>query len=1067
MKKQIVKFISFIIFLSVFLNFNISNLYANDSDRIISQMIESGYNQAQADRLLANWSTAKHGMVKYARINQGNKDKLGVLAQICQNRFKAREDAVMGAVKDAMKAGYSKPIDALVPTGSWKKALSIDPNKSTQSAFDYVMEGSVADIDETLFGKVDAVEYVTEQASFRYAQRALGKKIGKNTEGYQAVNKLMTDAEVTFFPRDPKGRYSPEFEDKFPSIVLESYRGPEGQRNLDVGYLVNKQKGLADIIHYDARGNIIRVVENQPAESVLENLNDTRYTTLQRISKAKQDYSHKYVDQVLKKGLTGDDRIEWAAKMLERMYGDEAAITGRSLKGNQLFEDAQNVKKIMRTIKDPAARAAAIKKDLHCNSLDDFVKAAEKEMKWMDFQNRQRAAWMLDDDIGRAAKGARLGTLLKGLSLLSDGATIADAYLRSHEGDRLNAVSRALVVSLAADIAGTTVGKVVGTQVGTGVAAVVGRGAGVVAGGAAGITSGAIAGAIAAYVVDGTWQWTEAGVNNMLRGYKGNDAVKKIFLSDDQMVSKFLKMTPDEIKKKINYEWGAHYQFGGAYVGNLSGDHKDIKQYMLEKAIEHQFLLKKGKLEAQIYGNILRQELEKLVQKMESGKLTPDELSKIRARFGRNTSAMVNDKLQNDPKYESYKKLLNKVNDAGGKPGLWDRLKSTFDFRSKPEVEKDVNARFDRIIEIYDSLDGQLTDYWSRVSAFYAVLNQEGAIDAQALTGAFNDTSINLTELKRELGSMRTNVDLFLADLLKTFGELDDSSQFNYKKGEASVLLTAMIERVNAAIARFSELEHIMKIKQKADRMNEEAEKELKRKEESKDDEVPGFVKKSKVKKKVDPPAFVKKSKAKPKKEPLPEKKITKESSDADDKSIVQGKLPERFYERSSFSVYCSSFNVYQYGKLDSWKEEEREILTEFTTSFNCQGKFVGRTFTGETKQEKDYTSTIRGKKHYNHKVSQYKARAVLNEKGTVIESYSISKLERIVDKATGEIVQLFEASVSGGNVPIKDIFRSRFEGKQAGDYVSSFSYRWQGPQRYYKVTGYSLTEDSSVHFSF
>jgi hypothetical protein len=478
--------------------------FAQEYDRVISQMLSQGYNQAKADRLLANWSGAKHSLVKYAKVHQQDPNKLKVLAQICHNRFQARQDAVMNAIKDAAKAGYSQPVEAMVPTGGWKKAANMQPARDNY--YDYVLEASNADIDETFFGKIGASEYVAERASFRYAQRALGRNLGTSADDYKIVNQILTDGEVTWFPRDPLGRYSPQFEENFPSVVLESYHGREGQAALEVGYLIDKKKGLADIIHYDESGNILRIVKNQPAESVINDLTGARYSTLQRLSKARQDFWGKYLKQVNQKGLQGDDRAAWVAKMLERMAGDEAVITGKNLADNAMFQKAAKVKTIMRTVKNPAERAAELKKVLGSQSLDDFVQAAEDEMKRMDLRNRQRAAWILDDDLGRSVQGRRLSVLMKGMAVLSNAGIVTDAYLKSYEGDRLNAISQALVVSLAADIAGGAVGKVVGAQVGAGVAAVVGRGAGAVAGGAAGFASGAVAGAIAGYVVHGTWE---------------------------------------------------------------------------------------------------------------------------------------------------------------------------------------------------------------------------------------------------------------------------------------------------------------------------------------------------------------------------------------------------------------------------------------------------------------------------------------------------------------------------------------------------------------------------------
>lgn len=844
--------------------------FAQNADQMVRELLSNGYNQARADRLLAHWVDAKHSLVKYAQEYKPDSKEMEVLVKICQNRFQAWDEAGMGAIDDAIKAGYKRPIEARVPTGSWKEPLNIDVKANPR---EFVKKAATADIDETFFGKVGASEYVAERTNMRYAERALGRKLGTSRADFQAANRVITNGEITAFPRDAQGRYSPEFQEKFPGVVMESYAGREGQAALEVGYLVNKKKGLADIIHYDAKGRVKGVVPNQPAESVIEDLAEARYTNLQRLAKADQDYYHKYLEQVAGKGLAadGDKHAEWAAKMLERMAGDEAALTG---KAHPMLQKAAEVKKTLRTIKDPEARASALRKVLGDQSLDDFVKSAEDEMERMAFRNRQRTAWMLDDDLGRpikngvgddvrrSLKSSRFITLVKGMTLLDDAYMLTDTYLRAREDDRVKQVSRTLVTLLTADLAGMTVGTAVGTSVGTAVGAAAGQTIGGAAGMAAGFASGAIAAAIAVYVVDGTWEWTEEGVQSMLKGYKGDDAVKKMFLGNNEEIKKFVLMSPDEIKAKIDKDWEEYYQYSGAYIGKGTHDHSEIKKYMQQKAVEQQFLLKKGKLEGEIRGNILRQELEDLVQKMDEGKLTPAELKKIRERFGKNTGQMIEDKLQNDPQYAQYKKTLEKIKDQGGNPGVLDRLKSHFDFRSEKQIIDEMNSRFERILEVKEEIEGILADFYSRVSDFFAVLREWEEDDGDRLTALFNEASIQLSEAKIGLKRLQTNIDLFLSDLLKTSGRLADTTDFNYKKGEASAILAQMIQNVQAAKGQFSTLEKVMGIKR---RLDDGAEKNPEYgdgdEDRTKDEDAPGFVKKSKDKDSDDEvPAFVKKS---------------------------------------------------------------------------------------------------------------------------------------------------------------------------------------------------------------
>jgi len=843
--------------------------FAQNADQMVRELLSNGYNQARADRLLAHWVDAKHSLVKYAQEYKPDSREMEVLVKICQNRFKAWDEAGMGAINDAIDAKYLSPIEARVPTGSWKEPLSIDVKAHPQ---EFVEKAAVADIDETFFGKVGATEYVAERTNMRYAERALGRKLGTSKADFQAANRVITNGEVTAFPRHVEGHYSPEFREKFPSVVLESYAGREGQAALEVGYLINKKKGLADIIHYDAKGRVKAVVPNQPAESVIENLADARYTHLQRLSKADQDYFHKYLEQVSEKGLSGDKHAEWAAKMLERMAGDEAALTG---KNHPMLQKAAEVKKTLRTIKDPEARAVELRKVLGDQSLDDFVKSAEDEMERMAFRNRQRAAWMMDDDIGRpiknevkddvrrSLKSSRFSTLLKGMALLDDAYMLTDTYLRAREGERVKQVSKSLVTLLTADLAGVTVGTSVGTSVGAAVGAAAGQTIGGAAGMAAGFASGAIAAAVAVYVVDGTWEWTEEGVQSMLKGYKGDEAINKMFLNENDKIKKFVLMSPDEIRSFIDKEWEDYYQYSGAYIGKGTNDHSEIKKYMLQKAIEQQFLLKKGKLEGEIRGNILRQELEDLVQKMDEGKLTPAEIKKIREKFGKNTAQMIEDKLQNDPRYAQYKKTLEKINDQGGNPGIWDRLKSNFDLRSEQQIIDEVNSRFERILEVKEEIEGSLADFYSQVSDFFGVLREWEEDGQDRLTALFNEASISFSEAKTGLKRLQANIDRFLADLLKTSGRLLDTTDFNYKKGEAGAILTQMIQKVQAARGQFSTLEKVMAIKKKVD---DGAKKDLEygdrdADQTKDDDDTPGFVKKSKDKDGDDEvPAFVKKS---------------------------------------------------------------------------------------------------------------------------------------------------------------------------------------------------------------
>jgi len=852
-----------VLFLSVFAFLFYSNFsFAQNADQMVREMLSNGYNQVRADRLLANWSQAKHSLVKYAKEYKPDSKEMEVLVKICQNRFQAWEKAGRDAIDDAIKAGYERPIEARVPTGSWKEPLNIDVKADPQT---FVKKAATADIDETFFGKVGATEYVAERTNMLYAERALGRKLGSSQADFQAANRVITNGEITAFPRDAQGRYSPEFQEKFPSVVMESYAGREGQAALEVGYLIDKKKGLADIIHYDSKGQVKGVVRNQPAESVIEDLADSRYTNLQRLAKADQDYFHKYLDQVKGKGLSGDDHAEWAAKMLERMAGDETALTG---KAHPMLKKAAEVKKTLRTIKDPKARAIELRKVLGDQSLDDFVKSAEDEMERMALRNRQRTAWMLDDDIGRPIKGGRLNTILKGMSLIDDAYMLTDSYLRARDGERVKQVSKTLVTALAADLAGTAVGGAVGSSVGAAAGAAAGQTIGGAAGMAAGFASGAIAAAVAVYVVDGTWEWTEEGVQSMLKGYKGDDAVQKMFLNDNDKIKKFVLMSPNEIKAFIDKEWEDYYQYSGAYIGKGTNDHSEIKKYMLQKAIEQQFLLKKGKLEGEIRGNILRQELEYLVQKMDEGKLTPDELKKIREKFGKNTAQMIEDKLQNDPRYAHYKKTLEKIKDQGGNPGIWDRLKSNFDLRSEQQIIDEVNSRFERILEVKEEIEGSLADFYSQVSDFFGVLREWEEDDQDRLTALFNEASISFSEAKTGLKRLQANIDLFLADLAKTSGRLSDTTDFNYKKGEASAILTQMIQKVEAARGQFSTLEKIMGIKKKVD---DGAKKDLEYGDGNMDDEgddadnikdddgTPGFVKKSKESD-GEEPVFVKNS---------------------------------------------------------------------------------------------------------------------------------------------------------------------------------------------------------------
>jgi hypothetical protein len=276
-----------------------------------------------------------------------------------------------------------------------------------------------------------------------------------------------------------------------------------------------------------------------------------------------------------------------------------------------------------------------------------------------------------------------------------------------------------------------------------------------------------------------------------------------------------------------------------------------------------------------------------------------------------------------------------------------------------------------------------------------------------------------------------------------------------------------MMERVNAAVARFAELERIMRLVRKAERMREEGKEILEREGEGGQDgkDVPAFVKKSKESEKSEPPAFVAKSKNKakpkpPRPGPVAQKKILKDAGDdwdVDTATIVDGKLPDHLTQRKYFNIYCT-LEVMKHGKLGTLEKEERTVgPARVTFSGGGKGDFVGRAFIADQEYADEYSKEIS------------KVRVVMSPDGKTIEHFKVVKKRYSYGDETdaSRVTVMTEFSLSGRDIPLKNLYYADFQGADACGHIDSFSYRSKEQTLHYTVTGYDCAWDSRLKINF
>ncbi|MDD5071096.1 MAG: hypothetical protein PHV17_10265, partial [Candidatus Omnitrophica bacterium] len=508
-------------------------VYGENVASTISSMLESGFDTSKAMKLYGKWADSKSLVIALAK--SGDPDKIELAHKIVEHRYNAFEECWRDAVAGAAKK-TAKPVEAMVPTGGWKKPLAY----KSSDPVNFIIDGANADIDATIFARTEVVEDVTSDILVSWAERTRGDIVSASGEiDYVEVNQVLRDSEVTVFPRHPNGYMSDDFKRKFPEVVHESYPGSSGQRSLEVTYMLNKQKAKADIVRYDAKGEMIledgkaAILRDQPAENVIEDLSQAKYNRLSRISKLDADFELKFKGHI--QGLNKSQQDELTAKMLGRMMDEEAAVRGYPVKDNLLYVKAAKVKDAIRQNDD-----AALKKALKGQDLDDFVRQARQEINRIGIENKRRLVEMMDDSLMRSGKSLDLDALveprrgtskvLKALTLLGYGYDVADAYLRAEKGKETRAVIKGLAVALAADAAGSTVGAAVGASLGQGLLA-----------GAGGVASGIGSGIVAGIVVGASVDYTAEMVDDLVGGYKADGVVKGMFLNPDN-IENFIKM---------------------------------------------------------------------------------------------------------------------------------------------------------------------------------------------------------------------------------------------------------------------------------------------------------------------------------------------------------------------------------------------------------------------------------------------------------------------------------------------------------------------------------------------
>jgi len=787
---------AFVLFLGVILLSSIrAGAWANDPAETIHRMVNNGFDEDLALRLFADWKNTKGILIGFAK--SGDPKRVELARRIVEYRYTAFQDTWTEAVQDMVERGIPKPVEAMAPTGGWRRPLAIKDSNPRQ----FIIDGANADIDATFFGKSDHIEDFVEATAVRWAEKTTGKRLLTATgkPDYKAVNRVLKQSEVTPFPRNPEGSMSARFRKDFPEIVQESYPGAYGQRSLEVTYLT---KAKADIVRYDGQGNLVarngkaQLIEDQPAMNVVEDLTRARYTKFDRMQKLAADFNLKY-----KGHLTGNlaDDSENTAKMLQRMIEEDSHLRGLRPEHHPLYGKALTVKGALREGDD-----AMMGRALDGQTLEDFVREADDEMLRIHTHNQQRIAYMMDDSVGTASRlgpdgarnAGRLNTALKALSILGYGATGADAYLKAKKGEESKEVAKALAAALAGDVVGTGVGSAVGTYVAS-------TGAGGLAAGTAGVVTGIGAGVLAGVIVNGGVEMAEDQMEDVLSGYKVDASVEKMFPGPGRR-ERLLTMSADEIEAHINSEWEKQHQWGGLYQGRYGNeaDQEELRREILEKVLKEQVRLRLDLLRTEVVADIMADELAGLVRAYESGQLSGEELEawKERCLKEEGFDQRVAERLQSD--YRNYSLLFYELERRSERDGLWQLALGEANAREASRAK--AIDRYEGLLSNQEYLEGALQDFDLHFSSLRD--NTIGGADPRVLRGLFERLEGDLREILDAFQMIENAAPICLTDINLSYGKEDDLTAWYTKKSHIALLLRDLRQEVDARRQQFKAL---------------------------------------------------------------------------------------------------------------------------------------------------------------------------------------------------------------------------------------------------------------------
>ena len=832
-----------VIILSLFIILSIScPARAFDTQASIDHMLKNGFQLQKSRQLYSQWSTAKNIVIDMA--GSGDPKQVELAFQICRQRYPTVARAMSKGIQD-VAAHADKPLDALVPTGSWKNKVIFqgDPARLADKQT-FIRQCATADIDLTNFSMTGNAEAVTERAMIHYTEMTTGRKVitPDGTIDTRLINKTMTSGEVTLFPRDPNGKMSPEFAEKYPHIVHESYPGAAGQRALEHNYMLNPEKNCkADIVRYDKYnrpvvspdGDVV-LLKDQSTESVMENLAEAKYNHMDRARIVDADYEIKYKGHLA--GMNDRQRADHTAKMLQRMLDDDAKVTGINPATHpgtrDIYEKARRVKDAVRVGDDDALKAA-----LKGQSLDDFLRQADDEIMRININNKRRLTGLIDDafektpvpgmDADDLVQSSRMAHVAKGLTLLGYGYTAADAFIKARPDERRAEVGKALVSAVAADAAGNVVGSAM---------AAVGKGS------AATMGAGFAAAFVAGMVVKGGMDVTQDCAEAIAGGYKTDAVVHSMFLEKNNLKG-FLKMSPEEIRRQIEKEWETRYQFGGMYYGR-SGDAEaqgKRKKEIYEKALKAQSSIMFDSMQSRVLANIVADELADIARRFDRGEIDTYDLDKERERLNTNFKSVLDKHLSGN--YKNYRVFFSHAGKAPERGGAWDAMFG--DDNQKALDRQAFDARLQTLLDEMAFIEGSLGDFDSHAAALSSILRSEG--DPAQAGEIMAQLQRDRDDLAMNMATIESGAASCMITLNTTYGVDDDITGFHRKKNTLMQLLMNFPREVKNRLAVFAALERQYSMFQMMADLKKQAEEEEAARLAAKkqQDDLPAWAKKS------------------------------------------------------------------------------------------------------------------------------------------------------------------------------------------------------------------------------